>query len=264
MVDIASITEREAVILKECGNDVELLTDVRQLLVAHEAAATGLLASASEGSIRHLDIQQATTSNPVRDFENSETIGPYKLLQEIGSGGMGQVWLAEQLKPVRRRVALKLIKPGMDTKLVIARFEAERQALALMNHTNIAKVFEAGTTINGRPYFVMEYVKGKPITVFADENHLSIPERLELFEQVCNAVQHAHHKGIIHRDLKPNNVLVSAPDGKPLAKVIDFGIAKAISQQLTDLTLFTMHDQFMGTPQYMSPCLLYTSPSPRD
>jgi serine/threonine protein kinase/WD40 repeat protein len=180
-------------------------------------------------------------------------IGPYRVLERIGQGGMGDVLRAEQREPIRREVALKLVKLGMDTKLVLARFEAERQALALMDHPHIAKVFEASADQSGRPYFVMEYVRGKPITEYADQNHLSIPERLDLFCQVCNAIQHAHHKGIIHRDIKPSNVLVSTQDGKPFAKVIDFGIAKATATQLTDKTLYTLHDQFIGTPQYMSP-----------
>jgi len=182
-----------------------------------------------------------------------DTVGPYRILERIGGGGMGEVYRAEQRTPIRRQVALKFIKLGMDTKLVIARFEAERQALALMDHPHIAKVFDAGTDDTGRPYFVMEYVKGKPITEYSDQNHLTIKERLELFEQVCQAIQHAHHKGVIHRDLKPGNVLVSTQDDKPFAKVIDFGVAKAIAQRLTDETLFTQHDQFLGTPQYMSP-----------
>ena len=180
-------------------------------------------------------------------------IDRYRVLERIGGGGMGEVYRAEQRTPVRREVAIKLIKLGMDTKLVIARFEAERQALAMMDHPHIAKVYDADADETGRPYFVMEYVKGRPITDYADANHLTIPERLALFEQVCHAVQHAHHKGIIHRDLKPGNVLVSTQDGRPHAKVIDFGIAKATNQQLTDKTLFTQHDQFIGTPQYMSP-----------
>lgn len=182
-----------------------------------------------------------------------ENVGPYRILERLGGGGMGEVYRAEQRSPIRRDVALKFIKLGMDTKQVLARFEAERQALALMDHQHIAKVFDAGTDDTGRPYFVMEYVKGKPITEYADQNHLSISERLELFEQVCQAVQHAHHKGIIHRDLKPGNVLVSTQDGRPFSKVIDFGIAKATAQRLTDHTLFTEHAQFIGTPQYMSP-----------
>src|SRR5262249_23816280 len=154
-------------------------------------------------------------------------IGPYKLLQQLGEGGMGTVWMAEQTEPVRRKVALKLIKPGMDSKQVIARFEAERQALALMDHPNIAKVLEAGTTESGRPHFVMELVKGVPITRYCDEHRLTPRQRLELFVLVCQAVQHAHQKGIIHRDLKPSNVLIALYDGKPVPKVIDFGVAKA-------------------------------------
>jgi serine/threonine protein kinase/truncated hemoglobin YjbI/outer membrane protein assembly factor BamB len=180
-------------------------------------------------------------------------IGPYKLLQRIGEGGFGSVFLAEQQQPIQRRVALKIIKLGMDTRMVIARFEAERQALALMDHPNIARVLDAGATPAGRPYFVMELVKGEPITNYADTNRLSIPERITLFAQVCQAVQHAHQKGIIHRDLKPSNVLVSTQDGKPFAKVIDFGVAKATASRLTEKTLFTEHRQMIGTPQYMSP-----------
>ena len=182
-----------------------------------------------------------------------EMVGPYRILERLGGGGMGEVYRAEQRSPIRREVALKFIKLGMDTKLVIARFEAERQALALMDHPHIAKVLDAGADESGRPFFVMEYVKGRTITAYADQNRLTIPERLEIFEQVCHAVQHAHHKGVIHRDLKPGNILVSTQDGKPFARVIDVGIAKAIAQRLTDQTLFTEHDQFIGTPQYMSP-----------
>ncbi|MFI4893546.1 MAG: protein kinase [Phycisphaerales bacterium JB058] len=180
-------------------------------------------------------------------------IGRYKLLQLIGEGGFGSVFLAEQTKPVRRRVALKIIKLGMDTKQVIARFEAERQALAMMDHPNIARVYDAGATETGRPYFAMEYVVGDAITKFADAHKLDIPARLALFSQVCSAVQHAHTKGVIHRDLKPANVLVSTVDGKPFAKVIDFGIAKATASPLTEITLFTEHRQLIGTPEYMSP-----------
>ena len=180
-------------------------------------------------------------------------IDKYKLLQEIGHGGFGVVYMAEQLEPVRRQVALKIIKPGMDTREVIARFEAERQALALMDHPNIAKVLDAGATASGRPYFVMELVKGVPITDFCDKNSLTTRQRLELFSCVCQAVQHAHQKGVIHRDLKPSNVMVTLHDGKPVPKVIDFGISKAISQHLTEKTLFTRYGQMIGTPQYMSP-----------
>ena len=180
-------------------------------------------------------------------------IGPYKLLEQIGEGGMGVVYMAEQTQPVRRKVALKIIKPGMDTQQVIARFEAERQALAMMDHPNIAKVLDAGATESGRPYFVMELVRGIPITEYCDQHRLPIHERLELFMQVCQAVQHAHQKGIIHRDIKPTNVLVTALDGVPVPKVIDFGIAKATGQSLTDKTLFTGFAQLIGTPLYMSP-----------
>ena len=182
-----------------------------------------------------------------------QVIGNYKLLQRIGEGGFGTVYMAEQTAPVRRKVALKIIKPGMDTKEVIARFEAERQALAMMDHPNIAKVFDGGQTDSGHPYFVMELVKGVPLTRFCDENRLDTRARLGLFEDVCNAIQHAHQKGIIHRDIKPSNVLVTLHDGKPVPKVIDFGVSKAISQQLTGKTLFTKYGQMIGTPQYMSP-----------
>src|ERR1039457_2418568 len=182
-----------------------------------------------------------------------DCIGRYKLLQRIGEGGCGVVYMAEQEEPIQRRVALKVIKLGMDTKTVIARFEAERQALALMDHPNIAKVLDAGATNTGRPYFVMELVRGTKITDYCDENNLSTQERLDLFIQVCRAIQHAHQKGIIHRDIKPSNILVTMNDGMPLPKVIDFGIAKATHGKLTDKTLFTAFEQFIGTPAYMSP-----------
>ena len=200
-------------------------------------------------------IELATTA-PEQKSQNSATwIGPYKLLQQIGEGGMGSVWMAEQEKPVRRRVALKLIRGDMGSKEAIARFEAERQALAMMDHQNIAKVLDAGTTETGNPYFVMELVKGIPITQYCDENKLSIKERLELFVPVCNAIQHAHQKGIIHRDLKPSNVLVTLYDGKPVPKVIDFGLAKALEHttRLTDKTMFTEFGKVVGTVQYMAP-----------
>jgi serine/threonine protein kinase/tetratricopeptide (TPR) repeat protein len=180
-------------------------------------------------------------------------IGPYKLLQALGEGGMGAVYLAEQHEPVQRRVALKIIKAGMDSARVVARFEAERQALAVMDHPSIAKVFDAGTTHSGRPYFVMELVKGIPITTFCDQEYLTPKERLELFIPVCQAVQHAHQKGIIHRDLKPSNVLIALYDGKPMPKVIDFGVAKATGQKLTERTMFTEVGQIVGTLEYMSP-----------
>ncbi|MHC4113485.1 MAG: serine/threonine protein kinase, partial [Planctomycetota bacterium] len=180
-------------------------------------------------------------------------IGPYKLLSILGEGGFGVVYLAERQRPVKRRVALKVIKPGMDTKQVIARFEAERQALALLEHPNIAHVFNAGTTDTGRPYFVMEYVKGVPIIEHCDRHKLTIEERLNLFLRVCEAIQHAHQKGIIHRDIKPSNIQVCIDGEKAVPKVIDFGVVKAISQPLTERTLVTEHGQFIGTPEYMSP-----------
>jgi serine/threonine protein kinase len=183
-----------------------------------------------------------------------DRIGPYKLLQQIGEGGCGVVYIAEQQEPLRRRVALKVIKLGMDTKDVIARFEAERQILALMDHPNIAKVLDAGATETGRPFFVMEFVPGERITTYCDRQNLATPERLALFVQVCHAIQHAHQKGIIHRDIKPSNILVALQDGVPVPKVIDFGIAKAIAgQRLTDKTLYTAVEQMVGTPAYMSP-----------
>ena len=180
-------------------------------------------------------------------------IGPYKLLQQIGEGGMGIVYMAEQQVPVRRKVALKIIKPGMDSREVIARFEAERQALAMMDHVNIAKVLEAGTTDTGRPYFVMELVHGVSITKYCDDNKLTPRQRLELFIPICQAVQHAHQKGIIHRDIKPSNVMVTMYDDKPVPKIIDFGVAKAIEQRFTEKTLFTQYGALVGTFEYMSP-----------
>jgi serine/threonine protein kinase len=185
--------------------------------------------------------------------QSGDRFGHYKLLQQIGSGGMGSVWMAEQVEPIRRQVAIKLIRAGMDSGPVLARFEAERQALALMDHPNIARVLDAGATPKGRPYFVMELVKGIPITRFCDDQRLSIRERLALFVPVCQAVQHAHQKGIIHRDLKPGNVLVALYDGKPVPKVIDFGVAKATGQRLTERTLFTGFGAIIGTLEYMSP-----------
>ncbi len=183
----------------------------------------------------------------------STRIGPYKVLQVLGEGGMGTVFMAEQQEPVRRLVALKVIKPGMDSKEVLARFEAERQAIALMDHPNIAKVLDAGSTDSGRPYFVMELVKGVPITKYCDDHQFSPRERLELFVPICQAIQHAHQKGVIHRDIKPSNVLVASYDGKPVPKVIDFGVAKAMGQRLTDRTLFTGFGHVVGTLEYMSP-----------
>ena len=181
------------------------------------------------------------------------TIGPYRLLQQVGEGGMGEVWLAEQTKPVKRQVALKVIKAGMDTAQVVVRFDAERQALAMMDHPAIARVFDGGATPNGRPYFVMEYVRGEPIHLYCQRHKTPIAQRLALFMQVCEGVQHAHQKGIIHRDLKPSNVMIAIQDDKPVPKIIDFGVAKATTQTLTDSTLYTELGQIIGTPEYMSP-----------
>jgi len=201
-----------------------------------------------------LDAATLTLRDAAKDLAVGTTVsGRYKLIEELGKGGMGSVFLADQLEPVKRRVALKIIKLGMDTREVVARFEAERQALAVMDHPHIAKVYDAGATETGRPYFVMEFVRGIPLTQYCDKNKLSTDERLELFIPVCQAVQHAHQKGVIHRDLKPSNVLVTVQDGSPVPKIIDFGIAKAIDHRLTERTLFTELGQFIGTPEYMSP-----------
>jgi WD40 repeat protein/serine/threonine protein kinase len=235
--------EREAYLKAACGTNAQLRTEIDSLLLAY-SNEKGLLKAPS-------DLLEAPT---IAITEAPGTvIGQYKLLEKIGEGGMAVVYMAEQAEPIRRKVALKIIKLGMDTKSVIARFEAERQALAMMDHPNIAKILDAGATETGRPYFVMELVKGVSITDYCDANSLSTKERLELFIQVCNAVQHAHQKGIIHRDIKPSNVMVTQHDGKPMPKVIDFGIAKAINQKLTEKTLFTRYAHIIGTPAYMSP-----------
>ena len=215
--------------------------------VERPAPKTRLEADAAAGLVA-----EALSAPPIAEGPGTR-IGPYKLLQSIGEGGMGVVFMAEQETPVRRKVALKVIKPGMDSALVIARFEAERQALALMDHNHIARVFDAGTTESGRPFFVMELVHGVPITEYCDRNRLTPKERLELFMPVCQAIQHAHQKGIIHRDIKPSNVMVTLHDNKPVPKVIDFGVAKATAQRLTERTLFTQFGVIVGTPEYMSP-----------
>ncbi len=199
------------------------------------------------------ELSSATTRKAPLPHTATEFLGPYRLVQKVGEGGMGEVWLAEQTAPLRRKVALKLIKAGMDTSQVIARFEAERQALALMDHPSIAKVFDAGATLRGLPYFAMEYVSGEPITLYCDRHRLTTPQRLELFSQVCDGVQHAHQKGVIHRDLKPSNVLVTIQSDTPVPKIIDFGVAKATAQRLTERTLFTELGVLIGTPEYMSP-----------
>jgi serine/threonine protein kinase len=251
-------TERAAFLDEACSGDVALRQRVEALLQSHDheeflrtpavtrpEEPTSLAQSATD--------ELTTTPESTAPTERAATmIGPYKLLQQIGEGGMGTVYMAEQTHPVRRTVAIKLIKDGMDGRQVLARFAAERQALALMDHPNIAKVFDAGATEQGRHYFVMELVKGIPITRFCDERRLTLRERLELAVPVCQAVQHAHQKGIIHRDLKPSNVLIALYDGKPVPKVIDFGVAKATGARLTDQTLYTEFGSVVGTLEYMS------------
>ncbi len=241
------VADRRPAYLDEvCGQDAALRERVEILLQAHTNPDSFLASPAHAVGVG------ATINQPA--FEKPGTqIGPYKLLQQIGEGGMGTVFMAEQSYPVHRKVALKVIKAGMDSRQVIARFEAERQALAMMDHVNIARVLDAGATETGRPYFVMELVHGIPITTYCDDNRLTPRERLELFIPVCQAIQHAHQKGIIHRDIKPSNVMITLYDGKPVAKVIDFGVAKATEQRLTERTLFTQYGTMVGTPEYMSP-----------
>src|SRR5262245_26599048 len=230
--------QRAAFLERECP-DPELRARVQKLLRSHEEGESFIVPLVEPGSL--------PSEGP------GTIIGRYKLLQHIGEGGFGSVYMAEQTEPVVRKVALKIIKLGMDTKAVVARFEAERQALALMEHPNIARVLDGGATETGRPYFVMELVRGIATTEYCDQANLATEERLALFIEVCQAVQHAHQKGIIHRDLKPSNVLVTLHDSKPVPKVIDFGIAKAMHGRLTEKTLFTEFRQFIGTPAYMSP-----------
>ena len=238
-------TERKAYLDEVCRTDVNLRAEVESLLRSHDNAGEFLEESPFGPNIT-LD------ESPLSEGPGT-VIGRYKLLEKIGEGGMAVVYMAEQTEPIRRKIALKIIKLGMDTKSVIARFEAERQALAMMDHPNIARVLDAGATETGRPYFVMELVTGVSITEYCDKNNLSTKERLALFIQVCNAVQHAHQKSIIHRDIKPTNLMVTLHDGVPVPKVIDFGIAKAINQKLTEKTLFTRYAHIIGTPAYMSP-----------
>src|ERR1044071_3180373 len=247
-LDKANPAERAAFLDVACAGDAALRQHVDELLREQEDVGGFLETPAAARGPSGTAVIAAITEKP------GDRIGRYKLLQQIGEGGCGVVYMAEQSQPVRRRVALKIIKLGMDTKSVIARFEAERQALALMDHPNIAKVFDAGATDTGRPYFVMELVRGVKITDYCDENNLSPNERLKLFTEACHAIQHAHQKGVIHRDIKPSNILVTVNDSVPVPKIIDFGIAKATNQQLlTDKTLFTAFEQFIGTPAYMSP-----------
>src|SRR5262245_21941038 len=239
---------RDGCLNRACDGDNELRRRVEALLQAFEQSGDFLGEPAA-------GLPQRDDQVPLVGEKTGEKIGRYKLLKQIGEGGCGVVYMAEQETPVRRLVALKIIKPGMDTRSVIARFEAERQVLALMDHPNIAKVFDAGATESGRPYFVMELVRGVKITRYCDEHSLATADRLKLFVQVCQALQHAHQKGIIHRDIKPSNILVTTTEqGVALPMVIDFGIAKpTTNQRLTDKTLFTAFDSLMGTPTYMSP-----------
>ncbi|HVR35563.1 MAG TPA: serine/threonine-protein kinase, partial [Methylomirabilota bacterium] len=257
--------ERAAFLDRECGTDAALRARLEALLAVHEQPDT-LLTTQVKAISPTIKLDLA---DEPRDEAVGQTIGRYKLLERIGEGGCGVVYVAEQTEPVRRRVALKVIKLGMDTKAVVARFEAERQALAMMDHPNIAKVLDAGTTgadsaqsqisdlkspiSGGRPFFVMELVRGIKITDYCDQEKVSTRERLDLFIKVCQAIQHAHQKGIIHRDIKPSNILVTLHDGVPVPKVIDFGIAKATEGRLADATVYTQLHQFIGTPAYMSP-----------
>ncbi len=257
-VDLPDPAARQAFLDRECGADPDLRHRLNVLLFAHDHPESALerpLAAASDPATQAF-IPESSTTDVAR--ETAQAVGTivasrYKLLEIIGEGGMGEVWVADQLTPIRRRVALKMIKPGMDSRSILARFEAERQALAIMDHPNIAKVLDAGATDDGRPFFVMELVKGVPITTFCDARKLSPRERLELFIPVCQAIQHAHQKGIIHRDIKPSNVLVALHDEQPIPKVIDFGVAKAVGQQLTEKTIYTGFGALVGTPAYMAP-----------
>src|SRR5688572_22946279 len=243
-LQIASPERRANYLDRTCGTNAELRELIEKLLRAHPKAEQFLE--------QPLGFRAFTHGQTLSDRPGTR-IGPYELLEQIGEGGFGVVFMAEQSEPVRRQVALKILKPGMDTRQVVARFEAERQALAMMDHPNIARVLNAGTTDIGRPYFAMELVKGVPITSFCDERRLTPRERLQLCVPVCQAVQHAHQKGVIHRDLKPSNVLVALYDGRPEPKVIDFGVAKALGQPLTQKTLMTGLGAIVGTPEYMSP-----------
>src|SRR5213080_1605892 len=244
--------ERAAFLDRECSGDAQLRQRVENLLQAHERAGQFLNEPPAAVSAKTFVI--TTGMIPITE-KAGDRIGRYKLLQQIGEGGCGVVYMAEQEEPVRRRVALKVIKLGMDTKSVIARFEAERQALALMDHPNIARVLDAGATETGRPYFVMELVRGIKITEYCDQHSLTTDDRLKLFIHVCQAVQHAHQRGIIHRDIKPSNILVTQSlEGVAMPMVIDFGVAKATTDlRLTDKTVFTAFEMLIGTPAYMSP-----------
>ncbi len=239
--------ERSAFLERACENDSELRRRVDSLLAHSDSSGTFIRAA-----IEVAEAGLGVVDPPLSDLSPGTLVGNYRLERELGRGGMGEVWLANQTEPVKRQVALKLIKRGMDSRQVVTRFEVERQALALMDHPATARFFDAGTTADGRPFFAMEYIQGLPITHHCDQYKLTTRERLELFVQVCEGVNHAHQKGIIHRDLKPSNVLVAVHDQSAWPKIIDFGIAKAIDQRLSDGTLLTGH-QWIGTPEYMSP-----------
>ncbi len=253
-LDIESPSDRAAFVEASCQGNSKLLVSVSALLREHERESNPIdrpiVCRGGE------DTSGTKAWLPAGEHSNhipGAWIGRYKLMEQIGEGGFGLVFVADQQEPVRRRVALKIIKPGMESREVLARFEAERQAIALMDHPNIARVFDAGVTDTAQPYFVMELVRGVPLIEFCDNHKLDMSERLKLFVTICHAVQHAHQKGIIHRDIKPSNILVTMQDGQPLAKVIDFGVAKAIGQSLTVKTIYTRFASMVGTPTYMSP-----------
>jgi WD40 repeat protein/serine/threonine protein kinase len=258
-LEISDQQQRRLFLDEACGENVQRRRIIERLLAIGVPGSDSPLDRAinqleSEGTMAEEGSDAGDNADSLEfDFAVHPTIDRYKLLQQIGEGGMGTVFMAEQTQPIKRMVALKLVKPGMNRRDVIARFEAERQALALMDHPNIAQVLDAGTTVEGQPYFVMELVRGISITAYCDQSRLAIDERLRLFIDVCRAVQHAHQKGIIHRDLKPSNVMLTLHDGTPVVKVIDFGVAKALNQELTERTLFTQFAQMIGTPLYMSP-----------
>src|SRR5262245_9565330 len=245
-LEMATPEARAAYLQGACGRDVVLRRKVDELLKEHFSNDSLLSGPALDGE------RPGIVEFPVEEAP-AQMIGRYKLLEKIGEGGFGEVWMAEQREPVKRRVAVKIIKLGMDSRQIVARFEAERQALAMMDHANIARIFDAGVTETGRPYFVMELMRGIKITAYCDRNQLPTNERLRLCMLVCQAIQHAHQKGIMHRDIKPSNILVTLHDGVPVPKVIDFGIAKATQHELTDKTVFTQFQQFIGTPAYISP-----------
>ncbi len=242
--------ERASFLERTCGGDAELRAEVESMLAWDDAEDEEDCETDAAHPVRQVleDLARPTQPAPA-----PEQIGPFRILSVLGEGGMGTVYDAEQKEPVRRRVALKVIKQGMDSAMALRRFEAEWQALAMMEHSNIARVYEAGTTERGQPFFAMEYVKGKPMTQHCDDQKLSLEERLDIFCQVCSGVQHAHQKGVIHRDLKPSNVLISDQDGKPTAKIIDFGVARATDHRLVEATIFTEQGVIVGTPEYMSP-----------